>query len=341
MEPSVKKILADIKSKKPAPVYFLQGEEVYFIDLISGFIEAQLLDESEKSFNQVVLYGGGSNIPAILSNARRFPMMAERQVVIVREAQEISDLNKEAGSKMLLDYFNQPVPSTVLVLWHKHKTLDKRRELGKKAELTGFVTTFKKIADYKLAEFIMEHVTSAGYRIDEGAAQVLAEYVGNDLTRLAHEADKVMIGKPKGSSITSEMIMQEVGVSREFNIFELQKALVTRNAKKAFTIIQYFQANPKKNPVIPCVAFLYAFFSKLLLASTLPDQSVPALTRDLKIPPMAANDYATALKHYRTQQLKDHIGLIKDADLKLKGFGSPGDDEGQILQELVFRLLGE
>ena len=220
-------------------------------------------------------------------------------------------------------------------------TLDKRRELGKKAEQTGYVTTFKKIADYKLAEFIMEHVTSAGYRIDEGAAQVLAEYVGNDLTRLAHEADKVMIGKPKGSSIISEMIMQEVGVSREFNIFELQKALVTRNAKKAFTIIQYFQANPKKNPVIPCVAFLYAFFSKLLLASTLPDQSVPALTRDLKIPPMAANDYATALKHYRTKQLKDHIGLIKDSDLRLKGFGSPGDDEGQILQELVFRLLGE
>jgi DNA polymerase-3 subunit delta len=341
MDSSLKKILSDIKARKPAPVYFLQGEEVYFIDLIANAIETQILDESERAFNQVVLYGIEITIPALLNHARRFPMMAERQVVIVREAQEIPDLNKETGTKLLLDYLNKPVPSTVLVLCHKHKTLDKRRELGKKAEQSGFVTTFKKIAEYKLTEFIIGHVTSLGFRIDEGAAQVLADYVGNDLSRLTHEAEKVLIGKTAGTAISAEMIMKEVGLSRDFNIFELQKALVTRNAKKAFTIVQYFQANLKKNPVIPCVAFLYTFFSKLLLASTLTDQGVAALTRDLKIAPAAANEYATALKHYRSAQLRENISIIKDADLKLKGFGSTGDDQGQILQELIFRLLGE
>ncbi|MFM7328525.1 MAG: DNA polymerase III subunit delta [Bacteroidota bacterium] len=339
MDPAAKKLLEEIARKKPRPVYFLQGDEPYFIDLISNAIEQTLLSDAEKSFNQVVLYGGESNVQAILSNARRFPMMAEYQVVIVREAQELQDLYKEQSSRLLIDYLQRPVPSTVLVLCHKHKALDKRRELGKKAEQAGVVTTFKKVPDYKLPEFVSGYFKEKGYQVSDGAAQVFSEYVGNDLNRVAGEADKVMISRPSGFRFEAEHIMAEVGISREFNIFELQKAVVTRNARKVYAIVRYFQANPKRNPAIPAVAFLYAFFSRLLAAASLSDSSPGTLAAQLKMSPMMANDYATALNHYPLQRIRENVSLLKEADLRLKGFGAPGDEEGQVLQELVFRLI--
>jgi len=339
MDATVKKMLDSIAAGKPLPVYLLQGEEPYFIDVISDAIENRLLPEADRSFNQVVLYGAETNVNTILSHARRFPMMSEYQVVIVREAQEIPDLYKDPGSRLLADYFQKPVPSTVLVLCHKHKTLDKRRELGKKAEQAGVVTTFKKVSDYKLPEFVTGYFREKGFQISDGAAQVFSEYVGNELSRLTGEADKVMISRQKGFRFEADLIMAEVGISREFNIFELQKAVVTRNARKAYTIVRYFQANPKRNPAIPGVAFLYAFFSKLMAAAYLSDQSPGSLSAALKMSPMMANDYATALRHYPVQRIRENVSLLKDADLRLKGFGAPGDDEGQVLQELVFRLI--
>ena len=338
MDAAAQKILEEIKKRKPAPVYFLQGEETYFIDLIADTIADGFLAESERSFNQVVVYGGESNVNTILSHARRFPMMSEHQVVIVREAQELPDLYKEPQAGLLLEYFKRPVPSTVLVICHKHKSLDKRKDFGKKAEQSGVVTTFKKLPDYKLADFISAYVRSKGYRMDEGAAQVLAEFTGNDLNRLTHEAEKLLIGHPEGFLIRAEQVMSEVGVSREFNIFELQKAVVTRNASKVFTIVRYFQSNPKKNPAIPNIAFLYGFFSKLLLASALSDKSAASLASQLRIPPMAANDYLTALRNYPADRIRENIRLLKDADLRVKGFGA-AEDEGQILQETLFRLI--
>lgn len=339
MDPSVEKILFKIKQGKPDPVYFLQGDEVYFIDQIADVIEQSLLPEHEKAFNQVTLYGGETSVAVILNHARRFPMMADRQVVIVREAQELPDLYKEPSSKLLLDYFSKPVPSTVLVFCHKHKSLDKRREFGKKTDQAGVLHTFKKIPDYKLPDFIREYFSSKGYKIDETGAQILAEYVGNDLNRIAHESDKVMISKETGFNFTANQIMAQVGISREYNIFELQKAVITRNSKKAFSIVRYFQANSKRNPAIPCVAFLYTFFSKMLVASASPERSASALASRMKMPPMMANDYAVALSNYSVDQIRDILGLLREADLRLKGFGSPGDEEGQILQELVFRMI--
>ena len=339
MDASVEKILSKIKQGKPESVYFLQGDEVYFIDQIADVIEQSLLPEHEKAFNQVTLYGGETSVAVILNHARRFPMMAERQVVIIREAQELPDLYKEPSSKLLLDYLSRPVPSTVLVFCHKHKSLDKRREFGKKADQAGVVYTFKKLSDYKLPEFIRDYFSSKGFRIDDTGSQVLAEYVGNDLNRLTHESDKVMINREPGFSFTATQIMAQVGISREYNIFELQKAVITRNSKKAFSILRYFQANSKRNPAIPCVAFLYSFFSKMLVASALPERSASALASRMKLPPMMANDYAVALGNYSPEQIRDILGLIRDADLRLKGFGSPGDEEGQILQELIFRMI--
>jgi DNA polymerase-3 subunit delta len=339
MDAAAKKMLTEMRAGKYSPVYTLQGEEPFYIDLISDFIENNAISESERGFNQVILYGKDSPVNAILTNARRYPMMAERQVVIVREAQDIPDLQKESGSKLMLDYIAKPVPSTILVLCHKHKTLDKRRELGKKIDALTNSATFKKTYDNQLPDFVSDYVKEKGFKMEDGAVRVLSEYVGNDLSRLANEIDKMLIGATKEEPISAEKVMAQVGVSREYNIFELQKAMIRKDALLAAKIVNYFEGNTKKNPVIPMVAFLYSFFSKLLAASAASDKSERGLVSLLKISPFAAKDYSNALQYYSTQKIIDNISLIKHSDLKLKGVGSGDIGEGQILKELVFRLM--
>ena len=255
MDANVRKILSEIKSRKYAPVYFLQGEETYYIDLITDYIEQNVLSESEKGFNQVILYGKDVTMAAVLTNARRFPMMAERQVVIVKEAQEIQDLNKDTGSKLLLDYLSNQVPSTVLVFCHKHKNLDKRRELGKKIDKLAITLTTKKSYDNQLPDFVAEYVGEKKISIEDKAILALCEFVGNDLHRLANEIDKLIISLPKGESITQEQVINQVGVSKEYNIFELQRAILTKDSLLANKIVNYFESNTRKNPIIPVVAF--------------------------------------------------------------------------------------
>jgi DNA polymerase-3 subunit delta len=339
MDGSAKKILDRLMAGKYDPVYLLQGEETYYIDLISDYIEQHALTESEKGFNQVVVYGKDSSMASILTNARRFPMMAEIQVVIVREAQDIPDLNKEAGAKLLLDYLTKPSPTTVLVLCHKHKTLDKRKELGKKAEQLAVSATFKKPYDNQLADFVLEYVDQKKYAIEEDAARILAEYVGNDLNRLANEVDKILISHDRKETISITKVMANVGISREYNIFELQKALINRDWLQAAKISNYFVANPKKNPGIPIVAFLYSFFSKLLAAHGVGDRSSQGLVSSLKISPYAAKDYVAALQRYSQPKALEIVSLLRAADLKLKGVNVGSEDEGQILKEVVFRIM--
>ena len=339
MDAAAKKIIDKLKTGKYDPVYLLQGEETYYIDLISNYVEANALNESERSFNQVIVYGKDVNMATVLTHARRFPMMAERQVVIVREAQDIQDLNKETGSKLLLDYLSKPSPTTVLVLCHKHKTLDKRRELGKKAEQLAVSATFKKPYDNQLGEFVLLYVKEKKYSIEDNAAQVLAEYVGNDLNRLANEVDKILISHDAKETITTTEVMAKVGISREYNIFELQKALINKDWMQAAKISNYFEANAKKNPVIPIVAFLYSFFSKVLAAHSVNDKSSQGLTTALKISPYAAKDYVAAVQRYSYTKSLENISLLRQADLKLKGVNSGSEDEGQILKELVFKLM--
>lgn len=339
MDAAAKKILSELKAKKYAPVYTLQGEETYYIDLISSYIETHALSESERSFNQVIIYGRDSPVHTILTHARRFPMMAERQVVIVREAQDIPDLQKETGGKLMLDYISRPVPSTVLVLCHKHKTLDKRRELGKKIDQLTVSATFKKPYDNQLADFVLELIHERGAKIADAGVSVLCEYIGNDLNRLSNEIDKVLIDVTPGETISAEMVMAKVGVSKEYNIFEFQKALIQRDILLASKIVNYFESNTKKNPVIPMIAFLYSFFSKLLIASTAADKSERGLVTALKISPFAVKDYSKALQEYSLKKIAENVSLIKSTDLKLKGVDSGAESDGQILKELVFRLM--
>lgn len=339
MDANVKRILVDLKSRKYAPVYFLQGEETFYIDLISDYIERNALSEAEKGFNQVIVYGKDAAMATILTHARRFPMMAERQVVIVKEAQDIQDLNKETGSKLLLDYITKPVPSTVLVFCHKHKTLDKRRELGKKIDQFTTALTTKKLYDNQLPEFVLEYVKEKKISVDDRAVVTLCEYVGNDLHRLANEIDKLSLALPEGGSITPEQVMNQVGVSKEYNIFELQKAILQKDTLLANRIVNFFESNTKKNPMIPVVAYLFSFFSKLLAATQAADKSDKGLVSALKISPYSARDYSLALRMYSPDKIIENISSIKEADLKLKGVNSGADTEGQIFRELVYRIM--
>jgi DNA polymerase-3 subunit delta len=339
MDAAVKKILTDLKSRKYSPVYFLQGEETFYIDMISDVVESSVLSDAEKSFNQVIVYGKDVTMATILTHARRFPMMAERQVVIVKEAQDIQDLNKEIGGKLLLDYLSKPVPSTVLVFCHKNKSLDKRKELGKKIDQLTVCVTGKKIYDNQLPEFVMEYVRDKKISMDDRAVMALCEYVGNDLHRLANEVDKLAIAAGPTGTISVDQVMNQVGVSKEYNIFELQKAIITRDTLMANKIVNFFESNTKKNPIIPVVAFLFSFFSKLLAASQSSDKSDKGLVSVLKISPYAAKDYALALRQFPPDKIVNTIGFLKQADLKLKGVNSGSDTEGQIFRELVYRIL--
>ena len=339
MDVTARKILTDLKAKKYAPIYLLQGEETYYIDLITNYIEQYVLSDSEKGFNQVILYGKESPVNIILTHAKRFPMMSERQVVVVREAQEIPDIGKEQGQKLLLDYFARPLTSTLLVLCHKYKTLDKRKELGKKAEQLTLSATFKKPYENQLPEFVNEYLHSKGFSMEDRGVQVVCESVGNDLSRLSNEIDKMLIGKPNGEKITADFVLSSVGMTREYNIFELQKALIGKDIYKTFKIADYFASNTRKNPLIMVVAFLFSFYSKLLLAAATSSTTEAELVSSLKISPFAARDYSSALRNYSLSKIIENITLLKEADLKLKGVNSGSGDEGQILMELVVRLI--
>jgi DNA polymerase III subunit delta len=341
MDAQVKKIWTDLKAGKYAPVYFLQGEETFYIDMISDYIEKYALSDAEKGFNQVILYGKDVTMAAILTNARRYPMMAERQVVIVKEAQDIQDLNKEIGGKLLLDYLTKQVPSTVLVFCHKHKSLDKRRELGKKVDQYAVMLNSKKLYDNQLPEFVYEYLKEKKVQVDDRAVQVLCEYVGNDLHRLANEIDKLTISLAAGESITVDQVMNQVGVSKEYNIFELQKAILQRDTVLANKIVNYFAGNTRKNPIIPVVAFLYSFFSKLLMATQVADKSEKGIASELKVSPYAVRDYTLALRQYPQMKIIDNIAALKEADLKLKGVNTGSADDAQIFKELIWRLMNE
>lgn len=331
--------MSDLKARKFNPVYFLQGEESFFIDLISDYIEAHALDEAEKSFNQVIVYGKDVTMANVLVHARRFPMMAEKQVVIVKEAQEIQDLNRDSGARLLLDYLKNPVPSTILVFGHKHKALDKRKELGKNIVKLATTITGKKLYENQLPDFVTEYAAGKGVKIETNAVQALCEFVGNDLSRLTNEFDKLVISLREGQAITADQVLNQVGVSREYNIFELQKALIQCNTLAAAKIVNYFESNTRRNPVIPVVAFLYSFFSKLLVAAQASDKSEKGLVSQLKISPYAVRDYSLALRHYSALKIAENVTYLKEADLKLKGVNTGSTTEGQILRELIYRLM--
>ena len=332
-------VLAQLQQKQYAPVYFLQGEEPYYIDLITNYVEENVLSAAEKGFNLTVVYGKDQSMNEILTHARRFPMGSERQVVIVKEAQELQDLKREEGSKLLAAYIKSPQPATLLVFAHKYKTLDARRSLSKVVAQQAVLVHAKKVYDQQMEVWITAYAREKGLRITEKAAWMLQEYIGNDLARLANELNKICLNLAESTEIDDAMVQTYVGISRTFNAFELQKALAQKDVRKAQQIVLHFAANPKNNPAIPLVALLFAFFSKLLLVHHAQDKSVSALAKVLQVRPYFVQEYLLAAQHYPLPKVIENIHHLHQADLQLKGVDYPATPAGQILKELVFKLL--
>ena len=342
MPHSPESVLKSLREKQFAPLYFLQGDEPYFIDQIADYIEENVLSESERGFNQMVMYGKDVDVTTILSNARRYPMMSDRQVVIVREAQEVQDLNSKNGQQLMEAYVRNPMPSTILVFCHKHKTFDGRKPLAKLLDKLAILVESKKMYDNQLPEWIAQYVKQKGYQIEDKAVQMLADYIGNNLERLTNEIEKVLINFKQGEEegkITPAIIQKYIGISKEYNVFELQKALAVRDVLKANRIIQYFEANQKANPIIPIIALLFTFFSKLLLVHHSADKSERALAGVLKINPFFAKEYKIAAVNYPLPKVISNIHHLRIADQHAKGIDNISGTDAQILKELIFRLM--
>ncbi|MDH5603938.1 MAG: DNA polymerase III subunit delta [Cyclobacteriaceae bacterium] len=339
MVKKTEEVISDLKAGKYAPIYFLQGEESYYIDQISDYIEENALQEAEKSFNLIVLYGKDVKVKDILGNARRFPMMAEKQVVIVREAQEIADLGKEEGQQQLTPYLNTPSPTTILVFCHKHKTVDRRKSFGKELEKSSVFVTTEKIKDHKMADWLDSYIKARGVSMDPAANRMMVEYIGNNLERMTNEVNKILLNDKEGKVITVEMIEKYVGISKEFNSFELQNALMARNTEKAFRLLQYFDANQKNFPPVMMITQLFTFFAKLLLVHQSADKSKNAIATLLKINPYFANDYLNAAKNFSLPQTVRAIEYIRNADMRSKGVEAGAMAPGEIMRELVIKIL--
>ncbi len=329
----VKQIQEDISNGQVKPIYFLMGEESFDIDKITEFIEKNLLIESEKDFNQIVLYGRDVSIEEIVANAKRYPMMAEKQVVIVKEAQ---DLSRQIEN--LTSYVENPQLTTVLVICYKYKTLDKRKKLSKIIAKNGCLFESKKLYENQVGEWINQTLKEQEYQIDPKASQMLVEFLGTDLSKINNELEKLMLILPKGSTISANHIEVNIGISKDFNNFELRKAIGGKKIVKANQIINYFAQNPKSNPIVMTISLLNSFFTQLFLYHGLKDKGRINVSKVLKINPFFVNEYQTAAKNYPMRKVSQVISLLREADVKSKGVGA-NISHGDILKELLFKIM--
>lgn len=330
----VKQLVTDINNGLIKPIYFLMGEEPYYIDRISEYIEKHVLKEEEKGFNQMVMYGRDVTIDDIVSHAKRYPMMADRQVIIVKEAQDLSRTIEN-----LVGYAANPQTTTVLVINYKYKKIDKRKALYKAISKTGLVYESKKLYENQVADWIRRTLASKKYTISPKAAQMLVEFLGTDLSKISNELDKLQIILPAGSDITPEAIEENIGISKDYNNFELQKAIGERDILKAHKIIHYFAENPKDNPMVMTVTILFNFFSQLLHFHGLNDKSPRNVASALKINSYFVNDYITAARHYPMKKVSGIISILREFDVKSKGVGSNAVPQGDLLKELIVKIV--
>lgn len=334
MSKEVQAIVNDIKKKNLKPIYFLMGEEPYFIDLISDCIETSVLPEDQKSFNQQVLYGRDVSIDQIVSSAKRFPMMADHQVVIVKEAQDLSRTIDK-----LVDYAKNPQPSTVLVFCYKNKKLDKRKALYKSLKGKAVIFESKPLYDNQVPVWINTYLKEKQYTISPKAAQMLVEFLGTSLQKVSNELDKLCLISKPGSKITPELIEKNIGISKDYNNFELRKAIGERDTLKAHRIVNYFGQNPKDNPMVVTVSLLYSLFSQLLTYHSLSDKSKGNVASKLKINPFFVSDYTIAARNYPMKKVSRCIAYCRETDMKGKGVGANATPQSDLLKELVYKIM--
>jgi DNA polymerase-3 subunit delta len=346
---SFEEIQKDIQAKKYSPVYLLQGEEPFYIDKLSDLIENTVLDEAEKGFNQSILYGRDIDKIQLTGLAKGFPMMGNHQVIIVKEAQDFKafargksdddDSEKGKDSDPFINYLSNPLPSTILVFCYKYKMLDKRSKAYKSIEKSGVVFESKKIHDSKLIEWIERYIVSRKYKIAPAAAKLMADYLGNDLSKVVNEIDKLTITLSEGTTIDASHIEKNIGISKDFNIFELQNALGRKDVIKSTQIVNYFRANPKSNPFVLTIFNLFSYFSKVMLYHTLADKSQGNVASKLKVNPYFVREYETAARNYSINKTAFIISHLREYDLKSKGFNNTSTSDGDLLRELVFKIL--
>ncbi|UUC44837.1 DNA polymerase III subunit delta [Flavobacterium cerinum] len=330
----VLKIIKDIKAGDIKPIYFLMGEEPYYIDKLTDYIEDNILTEVEKGFNQMVLYGRDVTVDEIVSNAKRYPMMADRQVVIVKEAQELSRTIDKLES-----YAENPQPTTVLVVCYKYKTLDKRKKVTKVLEKAGVVFESKKLYENQVGDWLKRVLSGKGYQIEPKAAAMLVEFLGTDLSKIANELDKLAIILPKGSTITPKIIEDNIGFSKDYNNFELRKAIGEKNQLKAYQIADYFAQNPKDNPLVVTTGLIFGFFSQLLQYHGLKDKNPANVAKVLKVNPYFLKDYDVALKNYPMKKVSQIVAVLRDIDVKSKGVGANALPQQDLLKEMLVKIF--
>ena len=327
-------IIKSLRAKDYKPVYFLHGDESFYIDAISDFVEKKVLTEGEKSFNQTIFYGKDSDARTLTDTASRYPMMASHQVVILKEAQEMKSLVD------LQSYIERAVPTTILVICHKHKRLDARTKFAKSLKANAVLFESKKLYDNQVPDWISDYLKGKKLKINPNASQLIAEYLGTNLSKIANEMDKLAINLPQGTTIDEKHIQDNIGISKDYNVFELQKALGQRSVLKTNRIIQYFVANPKKNPLVMVVGTLYNYFSKVYMLHFLRNLSDRELSSALKLrSEFFLREYKSTARNYNLNKTQNVISILKEYDLKSKGVDSDSTTEGELMKEMVYKIM--
>ena len=329
-----KDLYKTLKAKEYKPIYFLHGEEPYFIDQITEIIEREVLTEAEQSFNQTILYGRDADHLTVVDVARRFPMMAERQVVIIKEAQDMKTLTQ------LQTYLEKPQPSTILLICHKHKKLDMRTAFAKSVNKHAVVMESKSLYDNQVPDYVKNYLQELKLGIEPAAAALIAEYLGTDLSKICNELDKLSLNLPPKTVVNYKHIQEYIGISREYNVFELQRALSTRNIAQTNKIVRYFAENPKSQPLVMVISSLFGYFSKIYLLHFLANANDTEKAKALQLrSDYFLKEYKAAAQQYNRVRTEKIIGFLKEYDLKSKGVGADGTQEGELLKELVFKIL--
>ena len=327
-------LIGDLKNKVYKPLYFLHGDEPYYIDLVTDYITRHTLTEAEQSFNQTIVYGRDSDARQVINLAKRYPMMSGHQVVVVREAQDLKDFED------LIHYVEKPLSSTLLVLNYKYKTPDKRKKVFKALEKNGVSFHSKKLYDNQVPGWISGYISSRKYSIEPKAAVLLAEFLGSDLSRIANEVEKLIIAMGEAErEITSVHVEENIGISKDYNQFELQNALGKKDVLKANRIINYFAENQKNYHITQTISSLYYYFSKLLLIHYIRDRSRQNVATTLKINPYFVQDYENAARRYSATRVVDIISLLRSYDMRSKGYSGNTTPAGELMREMVFQII--
>jgi DNA polymerase-3 subunit delta len=330
----VVKIVNDIKAGNIKPIYFLMGEEPYYIDKLSEYIEKNVLSEEEKGFNQTVLYGRDVSVEDIVSTAKRYPMMSDRQVVIVKEAQDLSRTIDKLES-----YVNNPMETTVLVFCYKYKTLDKRKKVTKLLAQKGVVYESKKLYENQVGDWIKRVLAGKKYTIDPKANAMLVEFLGTDLSKINNELEKLQIILPQGTVITPQHIEENIGFSKDYNVFELRKAIGERNQLKAYKIAENFAHNPKEYPLVMTTGLVFGFFIQLLKYHGLKDKNPKNVAAVIGVNPYFLKEYDLAIKNYPMRKVSQIVGALRDVDLKSKGVGANALPQSDLLKEMLYKIF--